>query len=243
MTDIHCHILPGVDDGSENLEESLAMAKMAAASGIRQIVATPHFPGTYASMEQLPLIIDRFQLLGHAIQREDLPLTVYPGAEILYMPETADLARQGKLPTIGKSSYLLIEFYFDEPLYDIENALRELSRGGYRPVIAHPERYKAVQQHPQVPARWFSRGYVLQLNKGSLLGAFGNRVQNTATGILESGLAHIIASDAHSSSHRTPHMTGLVNWLNDRCDPEYIRILLEENPRRLLQNREMVPIL
>ena len=242
MTDIHCHILPGVDDGSENLEESLAMAKMAVASGVRQIVATPHFPGTQAALEQLPLIIDRFQLLGHAITRKNLPLTLYPGAEILCMPETAELARQGKLPTIGKTNYLLTEFYFDEPLYNIEQTLTALTRAGYRPVIAHPERYKAVQQHSQVPARWFSRGYVLQLNKGSLLGTFGSRVQATATGILESGLAHIIASDAHSSSRRTPHMEGLVTWLNDRCDPDYTRILLEENPRRLVEDREMVPV-
>ena len=242
MVDIHCHILPRFDDGSSSLEESLAMARMAVQSGVTDIVATPHFPGQRSSLRRIGTLLERYESLSRAIAEEGIPLTLHPGAEILCMADTVDLAAQKLLPTIGDTSYFLTEFYFDEHYSFMDEMLQALSEAGYIPVVAHPERYDAIGREPLLLERWFQRGYVLQLNKGSLLGAFGSRVRHTAHTIVDAGLVHIIASDAHSASHRTPHMGPLKQWLEHHLVPGYARILVEDNPSRLIRGESMVPV-
>lgn len=242
MIDIHCHILPGFDDGSDNLEESLTMARMAAASGVTGIVATPHFRGEKASLPSLPTLYGKYLLLNEFITRENPGLTLYPGAEILCLPETIALAKSRLLPTIGDTDYLLVEFFFNAPADYLNGMLRSLAELGYRPVIAHPERYDAVRRDPRLLESWFRRGYVLQLNKGSVLGSFGPQVEKTALFALRNGLAHLIASDAHGASRRTTDMTTLLQWLRDNCPEEYTRVLLERNPNRLVRGEGMVPV-
>lgn len=242
MVDIHCHILPGVDDGSESLEQSLDMARLAVRSGVTDIIATPHFQGVRASMELLRRILRRLEQLRRALEREQIPLRLHPGVEILCVPETLELARQKQLPTLGDGNYVLVEFYFDASAGFMDEALETLSRCGYRPVVAHPERYGAVQQDLRLAKRWFDRGYVLQINKGSPLGAFGSRAQETAMEMLHRGVAHVLASDAHGSEHRTPDMEQLALWAEGHLGREYTRILLEENPNRLLRGRDMCPV-
>lgn len=240
MVDVHCHILPGFDDGAATLEDALAMARLAADSGVTDLVVTPHFPGEAASLRRLSKLMDRYELLQKALRRERIPLKLHLGAEILCLPETPRLAARKALPTIADTSYILTEFYFNVSAAYMNEILESLSNAGYIPVIAHPERYDAVQRAPKLAAYWFRRGFVLQLNKGSLLGYFGKRVQSTAIGLLEGGLVHLIATDAHSPHRRTTNMRHLRSWLQNRCNPEYVSLLLEENPARLLAGRKMV---
>lgn len=242
MIDIHCHILPAFDDGASNLAESMAMARMAVSSGVTGIVATPHFPGESSSLSRLKSLMERYERLEQAIQQENLPLTLYPGAEIRCLPETPHLAAKKALPTIGNSNYLLTEFYFNESPAYMNQMLDALMDLGYEIVVAHPERYQAIQQDPQLARAWFEHGCVLQLNKGSLLGSFGSRVQMAADQLLSQGLAHLIASDGHGADRRTPHMGALMQLINERCTPEYAQILLERNPARIVEGRPMVPI-
>ncbi len=242
MIDIHCHILPGFDDGAADLREAQIMAAMAADSGVDGIVATPHFRGTADTARQDVAVIDRlFEALHQEFTQADLPLTLYKGAEILCLPETPELAVKGLLPTLAGTRYLLTEFYFDEDFDSMSERLAELAACGLVPVVAHPERYGAIQRDPRRLFDWFDTGYVLQLNKGSVLGAFGPRVQQAAAFMLDNGIAHLIASDAHGVDQRTPHMEALRDHLEEHYDPEYIRILLRRNPRRLVEDRPMVP--
>lgn len=242
MIDIHCHILPAFDDGASTLYESLAMARMAAASGVTDIVATPHFPGEATSLRRIKSLLDRYDRLERAIEQENIPIRLHHGAEIRCLPETPQLAAKHALPTIGRSNYLLTEFYFNEPASYMTQMLETLMELDYQIIVAHPERYMAVQQDPMLARYWFERGCILQLNKGSVLGAFGSRVQMAADQILDQGLAHIIASDAHGSDKRTTHMGILAQVLEKRCGSEYTQILLERNPSRVLENRPMVPV-
>lgn len=242
MIDIHCHILPDFDDGAANLKESMGMARMAAASGVTGIVVTPHFPGDAAALRRMGALLGRYQRLEQELRRENLGLQLYPGAEILCLPETPLLAAKKVLPTIGDTNYILVEFNFGEPQNYMTEMLDALVQAGYRPVVAHPERYEAVQRDLQLLKRWFDLGYVLQVNKGSVLGAFGSRVQKTADRMLGEGLVHLIASDAHGTDKRTPHMGALMQWAREYCDPEYARILLELNPARLVAGEDMVPV-
>ena len=241
MIDIHCHILPDLDDGSADMDESLAMAHIAANSGIEGIIATPHFGGEEQGLAQLPKILSRYRHFVRALSRTDIPVTVYPGAEILCLPQTPRLARQKELPTLADTNYLLVEFYFDESAEYMDGILRQIGDCGYRLIVAHPERYAAIQRDPALADRWNRLGYALQLNKGSLLGAFGDRVQSTAVALLEDGVIRLIASDAHSIARRTTDMRPLRQWLSRECPAEAAAILLEENPKRLLRNEELLP--
>ena len=241
MIDIHCHILPSIDDGSGSLSESVAMARLAVASGVTDIVATPHFTGDPESLALLPKILSRYDRLSQVLRQQGIPLTLYPGAEILCTPRTVSLAQKQQLPTIDSTNYLLTEFYFNETGEYMDGILASLAACGYRPVVAHPERYDAVQNSPELLEKWFFRGHIIQLNKGSFLGAFGPDVQQTAEDILRAGLAHIIASDAHSSRRRTTDMIPLRDALREICPERYIQVLLEDNPMRLIRNQDMVP--
>ena len=242
MVDIHCHILHQFDDGAGSLSESLDMARMAAETGVTDIVATPHFSGDASALRSLSPMMERFGELSRAIEAEGIPIRLHHGAEILCTDETASLAKKTRLPTIGQTDYFLTEFYFDEDLRFMDDMLYRLSAAGYIPVVAHPERYDAINQDPLILERWFRRGYVLQLNKGSILGSFGRRPEHAARVILEAGLAHVVASDAHSATRRTPHMGALNRWMEHHLRPDYARILLEENPRRIIRGEELVPV-
>ena len=241
MTDIHCHILPGIDDGARSLEESLEMVRLAVNSGVTDLVATPHFPGDSSSASLFPRILGRLQRLQQAVRQEDLPIRLYPGAEILCTPETPELARRKLLPTLGNTRYVLTEFCFDEPFEIMDQILTGVAACGYIPVIAHPERYEAVCFDPRGIEDWFRRGWIIQVNKGSILGVFGYREQQTARWLLEAGLVHIIATDAHSSFRRTPDMTPLVRALEALVPAEYARILTTVNPLRLIRDMDMIP--
>ncbi len=240
MVDIHCHILPDFDDGSSGMEESLEMARMAFRSGVTDMATTSHFMGVMDQLERLPLMRQRFTELTQALKREQIPLRLHPGAEILCTPQTPELAQLHKLPTLGNGNYVLTEFYFDESFDYMDTMLADIASQGYRIVVAHPERYSAIQHDPRLLRRWARLGYVLQMNKGSVLGAFGPRAEDAANEILQQGLAHLFASDAHSYHRRTPHMSQLRRWVEQRCDSRYAQILLERNPRRVLQGRPMV---
>lgn len=239
--DLHCHILPGADDGARDLGEALEMLCIARDSGVTEIAATPHFPGNRQSLPRLKDIYARFRLLRKTAREERIDVTLYPGAEVLCLPQTPELAREGMLPTLGDSRCVLLEFYFDTPAREMDLLLEEIARWDYLPVIAHPERYEAVQEDPRIIRDWFSRGYVIQLNKGSVLGAFGYRVQKTAQWLLLGGLVHLVASDAHSPRQRTPDMGRLRQELENLVSMDYVYVLLEENPARLIRGQGVVP--
>ena len=242
MVDIHCHILPGVDDGAPSMEDSLEMARMAADSGVTDIIATPHcnLPGNVPKNYRSASLRAAFSRLQQALDAEGIPLRIHPGAEVFCTPELPRLLDQRQLQTLGGSRYLLVEFYFDESAEFMEQCFRDIRHRGLVPVVAHPERYNAVQRDPARLEGWFRRGIVIQLNKGSVLGRLGRRAQDTALWLLEHGLAHAAASDAHRPTVRTTHMGLLRSTLADDFSPDCPRLLLDGNPRRILEDRPMV---
>ena len=239
MVDIHCHILPDIDDGAASMEDALDMARMAAMSGVTDVIATPHFRGDPDYLGMLPHIQRQYRRLSEALCDEDIPLQLHLGAEVLCTPDTTKLASMRQLPTLGNTRYVLTEFHFDETFRFMDDCLRQIASWGYDPVVAHPERYDAVYRNPQHLSQWAQQGYVLQLNKGSVLGTLGARAERSAHELLELGLAHLFASDGHSHYQRTPHMESLQRWVEQYCDPLCAHIFLEENPRRVLEGRAL----
>ena len=180
--------------------------------------------------------------LRELLTQEHIPLRLYSGAEVFADPSNIrTLIEQHELITLGGSRYLLVEFDFGLPGSVLLRTLEAIAQRGLVPVVAHPERYDAVQRDPGLAAWCFSRGMLLQLNKGSLLGLLGSRAEDTALHLLSHGLAHLIASDAHDDRFRTTGFRSLLPVLEPICHPDYIALLLHGNPRRILRD-EPIPI-
>ena len=241
MIDIHCHMLPGVDDGSDSMDTSLLMASMAAEIGVETVIVTPHcnIPGEAANYPSRELL-GRFMALRETIDAAKIPLRILAGAEVFCTADIAELIRAKKLLTLASSRYILVEFAFNEDSIEMNSRLEQIFAEGLTPVIAHPERYNAVQRDRTLPERWFASGYVLQVNKDSIFGGLGQRAKRTAEFILSQGLAHIAASDAHSTYSRNPELARLHEHISLNYSEDYAQILLEENPKRIIENKPML---
>ena len=241
MIDIHAHLLPGVDDGSEDMDMSLALLDMAARSGVEGIVATPHCnipgePDNYAS-EELELLWDQ---LNDEITDNDIPLVLYRGMEVFATPRVPELLEQDRIWTLNSTEYFLIEFSFREDPGFCRDILRRCQAMGYIPIIAHPERYFFIQDDPELAYEWCVSGCGLQLNKGSLLGRFGKGPQRTAELLVDHGLAACVASDAHNPLYRTTDMSEICEFLENNFGEDCLHLLLEENPRRILNGESLL---
>ncbi len=241
MVDLHCHILPGVDDGAEDLDAACEMAAIAAAVGIDTVVATPHC-NTRNEIKNYSgqSLREKFHALQSAFDHYRIPVRVLPGAEVLVRGNMAQLLADRSFQTIADSRYLLTEFYFDEPPEFMDHELARIASAGLVPIVAHPERYFAINDDPEIVRRWHSRGYVIQVNKASLLGRLTEEAYDCAYYFLTEHLADLVASDAHHFTTRTPDLAELCVRLEEQYSEDYIRLLTEQNPRRIIQNQPIL---
>lgn len=202
MIDLHCHVLPGIDDGPATIEGSIELARAAAAAGIVTLVATPH---VNSRTPNDPDTIAR--LVGEVNARltaEQLDVTVLPGAEIaishLGEIEPAQLSRLG----LGAGPWLLVEPPFTSVAVGLEGLVLDLLRGGHRVVLAHPERCPALQRDRQIVRSLVHAGVLTSITAGSVAGRFGGEVRRYALELVHEGLAHNVTSDAHDSVNRPP---------------------------------------
>ena len=197
MIDMHCHILPGLDDGPENLETALWMARLAVDDGIRTVIATPHVGnGVYNS--SAASIAAACAALNNELVRWDIPLTVLPGAEIHLTADVPALWREGGLPGLnGDKKCLLLELPNLFLPAGVTNVLKSLVDQGVRPFIAHPERNLTIYRHPEYVAALISYGAKMQVTAGSLCGDYGKSIKAFAEQMVLSGQVHCIASDMH----------------------------------------------
>lgn len=240
MTDIHCHILPQTDDGAQSMADAVEMARAASVSGVTAIAATPHLLGDVDSTRLIPVIRRRTSRLREVLAHEKIPIRIFDGAELLCCDKTPFLAEERLLPTLGMGRFVLCEFYFDESLRRIARLLESISRAGYKPVIAHPERYDAFKRDPGAAGYFFGAGAALQLNRGSILGRFGDDVRATAHYMLSHGLCHAVASDAHSPRRRTTYMADVYDDIASHYGSRVANALLCENPSRILSGKPLL---
>lgn len=238
MIDLHCHILPGVDDGADSMDTSVAMAWDAWRSGTRALVATPHCakPGERPNYYSRELALG-FQRLRKAVAQSGCGLKIYSGMEIFVTEQFPELLQSGKLMALGSSGYLLVEFYFDESPEYVHKTIRLIRDCGLRPVVAHPERYYCVQWDPALAVGWAESGAVLQLNRGSIQGHLGQSSMECAWELLQTGKPHVVASDAHGCESRRAELKSVLTELGEKLSWGYAAKLLMENPRRILLNQ------
>ncbi|MBO5128854.1 MAG: hypothetical protein J6B95_00705 [Oscillospiraceae bacterium] len=237
MIDLHSHILPGLDDGAQSLAEALDMARIAVDSGVRAMVATPH------CMEDRAIEVwSAVQLLRNALEEMNIPLRLFMGMEIFGTDDTVRLLREGKLFTLNNSRYPLIEFSFRSSGDAETDILRDVIRAGYRPLVAHPERYDYVREDPELINEWKRMGCLFQVNRGSLMGRFGNGPRQMAGALVERGFATVVASDAHSARMRTPWMGDVLELIAERISPTAAEFLLLRNPVSIIKNEDLPPV-
>ena len=206
MVDLHCHILPGRDDGAKSLGEALAMAYLAHANGITDLVATPHAQNGVYHNDRAD-VLNGVAALQEELERVGIPLRLHPGMEVHVHVDLLENLRGGELLTLcDGSNYLLLELPERSIPSCTESILHELQVLGVTPILAHPERNKVLQTQPDRLAEWMETGMLVQLTGGSLLGQFGRSAQRAAEEMVRRNLAHLIASDGHGAESRRPYL-------------------------------------
>ncbi len=239
MIDLHAHILPAVDDGPVNMEEALAMARLAAADGVHTVVATPH-NGAWQPTVSADALRSRVAQLQAVLDREAVPVSVAMGMEVYLDPDTAWRAVQGSALCLGGTKYLLVELPLHEYPSYTEQVLFELQARGFRPILAHPERNAVLAKEPERLMGLVERGILAQVTAGSLAGRFGHHVQAAAELLLEHRLVHVIASDAHGFGSRSPVMSAGVAAAAALVGAERARAMVSTTPAAILAGQTVV---
>lgn len=243
MVDIHSHILPYLDDGAKSMEEAIEMARIAVNSGIYHMVASSH--GNY-NCYTLEDYREMFTRLQSVIFERQIPLTLYSGMEIFINNKAAQKIKERKLLSINHTNYFLIEFDFEEDPQYVCDQIKKLKANNDNIILAHPERYQFIQKDLELAYYLEEQGCILQMNKGSLVGEFGSKCQALGIQMLEHGIIHIIATDAHDKTYRSHSLRRVMNYLYNHYSSLEIRLWFSENPSRILKgcpiirfNREM----
>jgi protein-tyrosine phosphatase len=240
MIDTHLHILPGVDDGPETLQESLALAYGLVQEGIHTAIVTPHYNDEFPRRAAAE-IRERVNELQQELYRHEIALTLFAGHEVLIQPGLVEDIQAGRIATLNGSRYLLLELWNSHWLPETERIIFELRTRGIVPIIAHPERYRAIQMDPDRLANLQRQGVLAQLTVGSLLGMQGNTTRRCAEKLLKRGLVQILASDAHGLSKRQIGALSGLQCAKNQIGPERVYRMVETIPLAIIKN-EAIPI-
>ena len=244
MIDLHCHILPGLDDGAGTLEDSLAMAETAWKDGIKTIVATPHlFRGNF-STDDFSLIEERRREFREALEKNKVAVEVKAGAEVHIAHNLIDKIRTHRNDlVINGSAYMFIEFPSSHVYPGVKNLVFDLMSEGIIPIIAHPERNSVLVRHPGLLYDLVGMGALAQANGGSLTGYYGREAGEASIRFLKWNLIHFLASDAHSSSSIPPRLSEAVKRAEAAIGKDRARSLVFDNPQAVLDDREIPSLL
>lgn len=233
--DIHCHILPGVDDGADSMEETEKMLKEAYKEGIRNIIATPHYHPRrgHAPAEQILEAADRVRDM---MEKKFPGMYLYQGQEIYYSHDVLDKLKSEEIFTMEESQYVLTEFSVGDGIPRIKEGLNNLLMRGYSPILAHVERYALLDKDMESIEELTEAGVYLQVNSGSFLGELGGEKKRFVKKLLKAGLVTFIASDAHDSERRTPRFRKCTEYISNKFGEETARRIFYDNPQKIIEN-------
>ena len=240
MIDIHNHILPNVDDGSKSINMSMNMMKHAFEQGITEVVNTTHF--------QHPLFIDidhsfeRIESIKSSLQKKlyenDIPIKLHLGYEVFYHENLLKIIKQ-PLVTMGNGKYMLIEFAPNNIPSSHKKILFDLKMNGVTPIIAHPERYKAVHENFYVIYDWINSGCLIQIDCGSLLGLMGKKAKKASLSMIKEKWCHILASDAHNDTNRNFCMKDAYEIVKNIIGQKNADTLVFEHPSSIIKGEDL----
>jgi protein-tyrosine phosphatase len=244
MIDLHCHFLPGIDDGAATVEESLDLARAAVANGIAHAVMTPHIhAGVFENRKQL--IETHVEKFRAALRRAEVPLAISAGAEVRIGPELIDLLQEDAIPFIGElgsDKIMLLELPHGSVPVGADRLISWLRARGIRPLIAHPERNKDIMRNLDKIRPFVGAGCLLQVTAGSLTGRFGPQAQQSARAMLEADWVFAVATDAHNLEHRPPELAQGRDVIERLLGAEEAAALTRINPSKLLRGLAKSPV-
>lgn len=206
MIDLHCHILPEIDDGARDWDESLKMARLAVDEGITHILATPHHMNR-SWINPKGVVVPLVNELQDRLDKEAIPLTIFPGQEVRLHGEILENIKKNEICFVDElEQYVLIEFPTPEVPAYAERLFYEMQTTQITPIIVHPERNHAILKDPNLLYDFVSRGVLAQVTAASYLGAFGKEIEKISHQMIEANLVHFLASDAHNTTNRKFHM-------------------------------------
>ena len=247
-TDIHTHIIPGVDDGASDMQEAVEMLKLANAEGINAIIATPHF-GLSNPDYDYKKAEKNFEALKQEAAAEFPDMKLYMGNEIFWSSGVIDCLRNGEAKTLAETEYVLLEFDPDEKFYKIETAVEDCLWNGYIPILAHAERYEAMEGRPDKMQTLIKKGVLMQVNCRSLIRppekhsffrkkSWQERIYEHTMNMMENEYIHFLASDAHGAKVRVPVFESAVSLFLEGNNGNDIKKIIQNSDRMI--NKEML---
>lgn len=232
MYDVHCHILPNVDDGAETMEIAIQLLRKEYQDGVRSIILTPHYR---RGMFETPMetILDRYEKLKQAAS--DIDIRLFLGCEYHVNMNITESLRTGKRPTLGGTPYVLCEFSSASDPAFIKERCYSLIVNGYVPVLAHIERYSSLTEDFDLIEELTELGCMMQVNAGSILGADGFRTRRFCRKLIDYNMLHLIGSDAHDLKKRRPRVGECAEYLVKKAGSNYAERILCENPSRIFE--------
>ena len=228
MLDIHCHIIHAVDDGAKTIDESIAMAKIAAKDGVRTIVATPHIGAKIISSDDIRNKVDE---LNDRLIELFIPVEILPGAEIISGIPVELIEKY----TINGNGFVLIEFPHSHLPHNSFEIIRNITSHGLKPLIAHPERNPSIIKQPEILVDLVEKsGVGIQLTANSITGSFGRRIRKCSQYLLKKRVVHIIASDAHSENSRKPGLSLALKEAAKILGRKHAQKLVYDNPEAVI---------
>ncbi|HZP65453.1 MAG TPA: CpsB/CapC family capsule biosynthesis tyrosine phosphatase [Rudaea sp.] len=235
MIDLHCHMLPAIDDGATDLDIALAMARTAVADGIAVTACTPHiYPGLYENTRAtISAALAHFAI---ALRKAGIALRLVIGADVHLTPALVDNLKSGHTPTLNNTRYFLLEPPHHVAPPRFEEMVFQVLAAGYVPVITHPERLTWIESHYEIFGRLAHQGAWMQLTSGSLTGRFGSRPRYWSERMLDEGLVHVLATDSHGVDERPPLLAEGMAAAAERVGAEEARRLVVDRPRAILDD-------
>lgn len=238
LADMHIHIMPEVDDGSESMEMTRNMLRIAEEERIGTMILTPHFKGGHRNVspsgqeKRIRRMEEEMHLAGQDI-------LLYPGNEIMYDSQVPELLSEGRIQTMAGSSYVLVEFKPWEEYSYIQEGLRTLSYEGYRVILAHCERYECIRKNFSLAQELWRNRIYLQVNADDVIPRFRSPFAKFIGQLLSEEMVSFVGTDAHKDAGRTPRMLRCWQHLSKKCDPDYVREITRENTLRVIQDEEV----
>lgn len=238
--DLHNHLLPALDDGAVDLEETLSMARTLAGAGYTDVATTPHHKPDLAPAASV--VETRRAEVQAILEAEGIPLRLHPGRENHLTPELIQRVEDGTVERLGAGAYVLLELPFFGAAPRLRDLLFRIQLRGYRPLLAHPERCAHFLERPDAAREVVDAGGHLQIEVGSVSGLYGGVAQRCAASLLDQGLVAVAATDAHRPRSTAQIVTSGLAALEKRVGPRRFALLVEENPGRVLRGESLLPV-
>ncbi len=235
MIDMHTHLLPEIDDGSQNIKETFDMIEEAYKAGFTQIITTSHYMEKEYEINrvQRQMLIDAIQA---KIDEKDMSIQLHNGAEIYIMPDLVKSVDNGTIPTLAESRYVLFELPLNSNVIYTDTVIAKLIQNRYVPIIAHPERYQCVKQNPKIVRDWIDSGALLQANYASIIGAYGDKSKKALKALLQMDVISFLGTDCHRPNSFYSKMNEIKATYKKLIGEEKFELLSEINPRKIIND-------